>query len=99
MKPSNLSELKEFCQLNERICPQPQLWNDLWNILKDKKQTGNQWQPSLPLILAAWWETSILSKRIRFFEHLDWSEKHGQLKEIIDFLLNLKEEQWFHGND
>jgi hypothetical protein len=99
MTINNLSDLKEFCKANHRICPQPKLWNELWNKLQNKKQVGAGWSPPLPLILAAWWNTSILSKQIRLMEHLDWANDQGQLNEITNFLTNLTEEEWYHSND
>jgi hypothetical protein len=53
----------------------------------------------LPLILAAWWEASGLSKQLRLIEHLKWAESNGQLQEIADYLKALKEEEWFHFSD
>jgi len=50
----------------------------------------------LPLILAAWYEAPALQKQLRLFEHLEWAEKNGQFEEISIFLMNLKEDQWFH---
>lgn len=54
MEISNLEQLIEYCKVIDRICPHPQLWNEMWNKLKDKKQIGQGWQPPLPSILAAW---------------------------------------------
>ena len=99
MTINSLIELKEFCKIKDRVCPQPQQWNELWNKLKDKKQNGSKWAPSLPLILAAWWNTPIISKQIRLIEHLDWAHSKGQLEEITNFLTSLSEEQWYHTDD
>lgn len=95
----NLGDLKEYCKINNRVCPQPQLWNELWNNLKNKKQIAGKWQPSLPLILAAWWDTPILLKQLRLMEHLEWADNNEQLQEIANFLTNLCEDQWYHIND
>jgi hypothetical protein len=94
----NEKELIKYYQSNNKICPQPQLWNKLWEKLKDKERINAVWKPSVPLILAAWWEASDLAKKLRLIEHLDWAEKKGQLKEIGEFLYNLKEEEWYHRN-
>jgi len=96
---NTLEELIAYCKDKNRICPQPQLWNEMWKKLKDKKQINSGWQPPIPLILAAWWDTPIISKQIRLIEHLTWANNHGQLKEIANYLTTLKEEQWFHLND
>lgn len=96
---NTLEALITYCKDKDRVCPQPQLWNEMWKKLKDKKQIGSGWQPPLPLILAAWWDTPVGSKQIRLVEHLTWAINHGQLKEISDYLTSLTEEQWFHLDD
>jgi hypothetical protein len=99
MEMNTLEELIQYCKDNDRVCPQPQLWNEMWNKLKDKKQIGAGWEPPLPLILAAWYVSPDSSKQFRLVQHLNWADSHGQLKEISDFLISLTEEQWFHTND
>jgi hypothetical protein len=99
MTDTSLDDIINYCKQNDRVCPQPQLWNTLWQKLKNKKQIGAGWQPALPLILAAWWEASGLSKQLRLIEHLKWAEANGQLQGIVDYLKELKEEDWFHFSD
>ena len=65
MEIKTLEQLITYCKDKNRICPQPQLWNEMWNKLNDKKQIGARWQPTLPLILAAWYEASPFSKQQR----------------------------------
>jgi hypothetical protein len=55
-----LKELLEYVGSNNRVCPQPQKWDELWKLLPDRKRVGGGWDPPLPLILAAWWHTSAL---------------------------------------
>lgn len=88
-----------FCKENGRICPQPQLWNKLWDMLPAKQRVGLGWEPALPLILAAWWETPALSKQLRLVEHIKWAETKGCLEQIGTFLRNLPEKDWFHLGD
>jgi len=94
-----IDALKKYCTENGRICPQPQRWNELYQLLPNKKRVENGWEPSVPLILAAWWDTPHLSKMIRLVEHLEWAEKTGCLEQIGKFLRNLSEKEWYHGND
>jgi hypothetical protein len=42
------------CEANARACPMPQRWIELWQMLPDRKQVGAGYEPSTPLILAAW---------------------------------------------
>lgn len=75
----------------------PQKWQQLYNTLNNKKQkvTGG-WEPSVPLILAAWDETPSMMKVLRLREHIEWAEKEGQLEKIDRFLISLQERDWYH---
>lgn len=84
-------ELIDYCKENNRICPMPDYWNELWKRLKNKKRK----EPAVPLILGAWNEPALL-KQLRFFEHLEWAKEQGQLEEISDYVKSLKEENWYH---
>ena len=57
---------------NGRVCPNPIFWNELYELLPDRKRVGQGWEPPLPLILAAWWDAPALSKYLRLREHLEW---------------------------
>jgi len=94
-----LQALLTFCRSNGRVCPQPLRWKELWEMLPDKKRNGLGWCPSLPLILAAWWEASLTEKRNRLEEHLIYAEDKGILENVGAFLRGLPEDQWFHEND
>jgi hypothetical protein len=78
------------------MCPQPQQWALLYEMLPNRTRRGGGWTPALPLILAAWWETSDLAKWNRLREHLEWAQTQGVLDEVYAFLLNLPEDQWHH---
>ena len=84
---------------NDRVCPIPQKWNELYAILPNTKQTVIGWEPPLPLILAAWWDTPTSSKAARLREHIEWADSHGALVAVHGFLTNLDETEWFHLND
>jgi len=94
-----LKQTLREAQKNNRICPQPQKWNELYKLLPNKKRKGSGWEPSVPLILAAWWDTPDISKMLRLREHLEWAGKHDCLGEIYQFLKNLDEKDWFHSGD
>jgi hypothetical protein len=40
-------------QKNNRVCPQPRKWQELYDMLPNKRRVGVGWEPPLPLILAA----------------------------------------------
>jgi len=81
---------------NNRVCPQPQKWNKLYEMLPNRKRKGNGWNPSLPLILAAWWDTPAMMKMLRLREHIEWASDQGCLDEVHKFLVNLTEDEWYH---
>lgn len=81
---------------NDRVCPQPQKWQQLYNILPNKLRKEAGWEPPLPLILAAWWSTSPIAKRSRLQEHIEWAATHGCLNQVHDFMKSLSEENWHH---
>jgi len=85
---------------NGRVCPQPQKWQRLYELLPDKKKRkGAGWEPPLPLILAAWWGTPPSSKILRVREHIEWAAAHGVLDEVYSFLHSLPEDEWHHLGD
>jgi len=86
----NFETLWGYCKLNNRVCPMPMKWNDLFNMLKDKENLN------LPLILNVWEMSSPLEKNLRFKEHIQSASDHNQLNEIGEYLRNLKEEDWAH---
>ena len=88
--------LVAYCREANRICPLPPLWNRLWEMLPNRKRGGPGWQPSPPLILAAWHDTSAMLKMLRLAEHIEWAGQHGALETIGRFLRELREEDWLH---
>ena len=85
-----------YSRENNRVCPQPTLWHQLWEMLPNPKQIGAGWEPALPLILAAWDETPAISKMLRLADHIRWAETHDALEKIGTFLRSLREEDWHH---
>ena len=95
----SFENLVAYCRENNRVCPLPAHWNRLWEMLPNRTQVGAGWQPSLPLILAAWHDTSAVSKMLRLAEHIEWASQHGTLESVASFLRNLDEEDWYHVGD
>src|SRR5687768_14188326 len=88
-----------YCRENRRVCPLPILWNQLWQMLPERKRVGAGYQPSAPLILGAWNYTSAVDKMLRLSEHIEWADNHSALAAIATFLRNLREEDWHHLGD
>ena len=94
----DLEALIKYCKSNERICPMPDHWNQLWEMLPNRSRVGSSWKPSLPLILAAWDHSSPITKMDRLEEHLRWADAHGALKTVDVFLRSLHEDDWAYLN-
>ena len=94
-----LAEAIAEAQRNARVCPQPQQWNRLYQMLPNRRRRGLGWEPALPLILAAWWDTPAVFKILRLREHLEWADEHECLQAVYDFMRNLPEVEWYHMGD
>jgi hypothetical protein len=81
---------------NNRVCPLPPLWHQLWEMLPGREQVGAGWRPPLPLILAAWHDTPAILKMLRLAEHIQWAAEHGALEPVARFLRELPEADWHH---
>ena len=93
---ATLAEVLAEAKKNRRVCPQPTKWNELYQLLPNKRQVGTGWEPPLPLILAAWWDTPPLFKAMRLQEHIEWASKHGALDVVYHLLTSLDEKDWLH---
>ena len=90
-----LKSLLEYVKSEGRVCPMPDYWNELWKRLSDSKQKDNGgWEPPLPLILAAWYDTPASEKRGRLKLHIVYAAKKGILDKVDTFLRNLTPDQW-----
>ena len=59
-----LESLLTYCRERSRVCPMPDRWNELWEILPGREHTA------LPLILGGWWDSGDGEKAARLAEHL-----------------------------
>lgn len=96
---ATLNETLELAQINNRVCPQPQKWQALYDLLPGKTRVGGGYQPAAPLILGSWWDTPALQKMNRLREHIEWATDHECLEMIHRFLVELPESDWFHINE
>jgi hypothetical protein len=95
VSPESLNSLWAYCSANRRVIPRD--WQKLYVMLANKRQRpSGGWEPLLPLILAAWHETTVIEKQLRFKDHIQWAADHNQLDQIPSYLRALPEEQWFH---
>jgi hypothetical protein len=89
-----LEALLAYVQAEGRICPKPQLWNELWKMIPNKQRVGSRWEPPLPLILAAWSHSTGLEKMLRLEEHIMYAAKHGVLDEVDHYFRQLSRNDW-----
>ena len=71
-----VENLIAYCRENNRVCPLPRRWNELWEMVPYRRRIGNGWEPGLPLILAAWEDSPAMLKMARLAEHLEWAANH-----------------------
>lgn len=100
----NLDDLTAYAQTNERMCPMPRCWHELYNIISPPQleRPGGarlNWTPPGPLILGGWRYTSVEEKRLRLREHLEYAAAHGLFAEVDRFLRALPESEWAHTCD
>lgn len=96
MNVERLGDLLIYVRQDGRVCPKPQLWNELWSKLAAKNQMGAGWIPPAPLILAAWHFSSDDEKANRLAEQIQYAHLLGFLDEADRFLRSLAEDSWVH---
>lgn len=89
-------ELIKYIQENNRVCPQPIEWNELWELLLKKSQKSYRKQPLRPLILGAWWNTSDEDKCERLITHINYASENDVLKDVDRYLRSLNKDQWIY---
>lgn len=95
MSMETFETLWQYCTENHRVIPRD--WNKFYNLLNNKKQkSSGGWEPSLPLILAAWDMTLPIEKQLRFKEHVQWAISNQQNEEASQYLRALSEDKWYH---
>ena len=78
------------------FCPLPIKWNEVYeSLLQVWRITGlpESDKPPVPLILAAWHETTGLQKLLRWKETIDWARKH----DCSHLIPELKDNEKFKG--
>jgi hypothetical protein len=84
---------------NGRICPRPPHWEQFAALLTPRKTLQGVQQPPAALVGPAWKATPERAKRNCFREQVEWAERVGKLKEVMDFMTALPEEDWLHSGE
>ena len=82
--------------VNDRVCPVPTRWNELFNLLCRVAEDKGVDPPLMPLILGAWWFSSPVDKQDRLKSQLTWASDHGALEQAMKYLARLSENDWVH---
>ena len=94
-KAVTVEEAMVEARKNNRVCPRPDRWKQVFDMLPDKARE----KPSQPPIGGAWAATPSISKRMVLREHLDWAAARGALGPVFEFLKALPENEWHHMDD
>ena len=88
-------DLIDYCNKFDRVCPWPDYWLKMYDLLPKKfENTKIQYAPS-PLILVGW-DTQSKYKKKRLNEQIKWAQDTGVFILVDKFLRELNEENWFH---
>jgi hypothetical protein len=91
-----LYDLIDFITTDERVCPKPFLWSDLYRKMKqESSDRGITTKISLPLILAAWRGSTDAQKRQRLVEQIKFSDSHDFLSVVDLFLRSIPDGDWY----
>ncbi len=89
-----LESLLAFIRSNGRVCPEPEYWNEMWNVLCSREPRPTQVKPGLPLILGGWHYSSDDDKRDCLEAQVRWAAAHGRLGEVDAFLRGIRDDEW-----
>lgn len=95
---NSLDALLEYARAEGRVCPMPMKWNELYEMLPDRRRMGGGWEPPLPLILGAWWYASATEKQERLALHLRHASTHDVFDQVDAFVRNLRPDEWAYGS-
>jgi hypothetical protein len=89
------SELMQIVRCNDRVCPKPSFWSELYEIAIEADFNQNT-LPQLPLILRGWWESNDEEKAARLIDLLEWSQKNNVSNVVWAYITTLREDEWHH---
>jgi hypothetical protein len=84
---------------NGRICPRPPHWERFAALLPPRKTLQGLQNPPPAVVGPAWKAAPERAKRNSFREQIEWAERVGKLKEVMDFMAALPEEDWLHAGE
>ena len=91
--PLSAEALMVEARRNNRVCPLPLPWSELYGLLEGSRYVD---LPPPPVEQGIWRQLSDLQKRLRFREYVEWAERHRRLAEMQRFMHGLAEADWLH---
>ncbi|MBK6006811.1 hypothetical protein JJB11_11980 [Ramlibacter ginsenosidimutans] len=88
-----LYEVTGLTRKDNRVCPQPSRWLEMYRILQD--QPGRDGLPPDPVVGSAWASTPPLAKRMAFHEQLEWADRNHCLTPVHEYLKTLRDVDWY----
>lgn len=92
-----LEDLLAYVQVDDRICPNPQEWLAMYELLPARRH-GDASYPGLPLILGGWWDSSNAQKRQRLIAQIRYAGREGVLDAVDRYLRSLPDSAWHRGD-
>jgi hypothetical protein len=96
VRPRTVDELMVTARRNNRVCPRPSLWSQLYSTLGGGRHAD---LAPPPVERSIWTKLSDLQKRLRLRQQIEWAERHGKLEVVGKFIENLAEGDWLHMGD
>jgi len=95
-KTLKLDDLMTEARRNNRVCPLPERWTELYRLMSVQAMGGKAKLPAPPLTGAAWDSTPSLAKRMCFRDHLEWATANSCAAEVYEFMKALGERDWHY---
>lgn len=91
-----LTSLLEYVMADNRVCPLPMVWEQLWRMLPDRaefeKREGNILRP---FVLNGWTLGSDdLDKKDRLCFQIQYAAEHGVLDRVDRFIRRIPDKDW-----
>lgn len=95
-RAATYEQVMAVARKRNRVCPKPEHWAPIYELLPNRKKTARGPEPTPPLSGGAWRDTPSLSKRMTFREHIEWAATHDALDPFLAALEQLQESDWHH---
>lgn len=95
-KPPALDEVLQEARRGNRVCPQPESWHALFEILQRHAAVKQLKLPASPLTGKSWKATPSLAKRMCLREQVEWAAAHGCLTPLYDGLKSIPDTDWHY---